>query len=55
MTSSYTLTCCVCEGPINEGEPTVMTYSGIAHRFKSTCDWHIEQAGKGVDDDGNVR
>lgn len=51
---AYTLFCCVCDGPINPGEPTVETDGGIAHRFKSTCEWHKENHPKGASDDGNL-
>ena len=36
--------CVLCDGPINPGEPYVMTEAGIAHRFATTCGWHKEEA-----------
>ncbi len=39
--------CSICKGPVGQGEP-VVCYSGgaVAHRFKSTCDWHLEEIAK---------
>lgn len=35
--------CGICHGPIGIGEPVVAYDDGLAHRFRSDCDWHIEQ------------
>lgn len=44
MISNDGLHCCLCDGPINPGEPYVTTEAGIAHRFATTCSWHKEEA-----------
>lgn len=41
---SYRLSCTVCNGPINDGEPVSFGAKGIQHKFRTTCDWHIEDA-----------
>ena len=38
--TTFSLYCCVCDGPIGIGEPYTNTELGIAHKFKTTCDWH---------------
>jgi hypothetical protein len=34
--------CAICKGPINSGEPVVAYGDGLAHRFKTTCDYEKE-------------
>lgn len=41
--TTFNLYCCICDGPINEGEPVSYTETGIAHKFRTTCDWHNGQ------------
>jgi hypothetical protein len=31
--------CEICRGPIGTGEPVVTYANGLAHRFRTTCDW----------------
>ncbi len=31
--------CQICQGPIQVGEPIVAYDDGVAHRFKTTCEW----------------
>jgi hypothetical protein len=35
--------CTLCKGPINMGEPVVFTANGMAHRFKTTCDYERQR------------
>lgn len=42
-TKKDSIVCVLCGGPIGMGEPVVIYENGLAHRFRTTCDWIKEE------------